>query len=102
MHKISRKLREQLYYRDGRCRVCGRFLTLETMHPHHIRTVGAGGEDTLENLIALCGPHHDAVHRGSVTLDKTYELNQDVLRGLIGLEENETAREIMSRYADIG
>jgi len=93
-----------LLYRDGRCLVCGRLLTLRAMHAHHIQSVGSGGEDCLENLIALCAPHHDAAHRGSVILDgKRYLLTPGVLRALIGgeadEEEREIARELRRRYA---
>ena len=30
---------------------------------HHVRTRGAGGGDTWDNLMALCRPHHQLWHR---------------------------------------
>ena len=30
--------------------------------PHHVRSRGAGGGDTLENLYALCREHHQMIH----------------------------------------
>jgi hypothetical protein len=39
---------------------------------HHIRTRGAGGQDTAENLLALCRLHHGYVHAmGDLHLAKT-------------------------------
>lgn len=43
--------------------VCGRPAEGE---PHHIRTRGAGGGDVRENLIQLCGLHHQMVHDGKI------------------------------------
>jgi hypothetical protein len=34
----------------------------ESQPPHHIKTRGAGGEDTPENLLALCVQHHRMIH----------------------------------------
>lgn len=34
---------------------------------HHIRTVGARGDDVLENLMVLCPQHHHDVHLFGLT-----------------------------------
>ncbi len=55
-------LRREVLERDGhRCRVAGcgstRFLAV-----HHVRPRQAGGPNTTENLVALCGSCHRAIH----------------------------------------
>src|SRR5690242_17212154 len=34
---------------------------------HHIASRGAGGDDTLENMICLCRKHHHQAHAGILT-----------------------------------
>jgi len=46
-------------YRDKPCAIC--FVYFQTS-PHHIKTRGAGGDDTEENLICLCGEHHIGIN----------------------------------------
>lgn len=41
------------------CAVCG----LVPCDAHHIRSRGAGGDDTADNLMPLCRDHHQEVHR---------------------------------------
>ncbi len=55
-------LRREVLERDGhRCRVAGcgstRFLAV-----HHVKPRQAGGPNTTENLVALCGSCHRAIH----------------------------------------
>lgn len=33
---------------------------------HHIASRGAGGDDTLENMICLCRKHHNQAHAGRI------------------------------------
>lgn len=40
------------------CAVCSK----RPVDPHHIKTKGAGGKDTLENLLSLCRMHHRQIH----------------------------------------
>lgn len=48
----------------------------------HIRSRGAGGGDTLDNVIALCRPHHREWHRISpVGMAKKYESIRKLLGG---------------------
>lgn len=45
--------------REKPCAVCA----TSPSDPHHIRTRGAGGGDSAENLIALCRMHHTEIHQ---------------------------------------
>ena len=38
-------------------------LPIAVSHPHHVVTRGAGGGDTVDNLISLCVKHHSEIHR---------------------------------------
>lgn len=55
----KRKARE----RDGKtCRISGCGST-KLVHAHHWIPRAAGGKDTLENLVTLCGKHHASIER---------------------------------------
>lgn len=42
-------------------------------HPHHLRSRGAGGDDTPENVMPLCHVHHREVHaKGLNRFAETY------------------------------
>ena len=47
-------------YRGLPCEVCG---IEEGTVAHHIKTVGAGGDDVPENLMCLCAKHHTEIHK---------------------------------------
>lgn len=47
-------------YHDKSCVICGSTIGVVG---HHLKTRGAGGDDVAENLIAVCGKHHDEIHR---------------------------------------
>ncbi len=52
------------------CAVCG---CIGPNDPHHIRSRGAGGGDTPENLISLCRSHHNEIHQtGDTTFTCKY------------------------------
>lgn len=54
-------LRNQVLKRDGwRCQRCG---TSNDLHVHHVKSRSSFGDDTLENLIALCAKCHETLHR---------------------------------------
>lgn len=56
--------------------------------PEHIKTVGSGGGDNLENLMPLCREHHTEAHTiGKKTFYKKYSLAIDVHRKLNYLPE---------------
>jgi hypothetical protein len=107
---LKDEIRRAVYERDGRCLVCGKFVTYESMHPHHIQTRGSGGGDTEDNLICLCGRCHDRVHYSYLTLDgEEYEVTSGVLRALLLLvhgidagpetQEIATAEKLLARYS---
>jgi 5-methylcytosine-specific restriction protein A len=56
---------------EGDCQLCGKpapFMNrngLPYLEIHHIIHVSSGGEDTLENTIALCPNCHSMCHHGS-------------------------------------
>jgi hypothetical protein len=41
------------------CEVCH---TADSEPPHHLKTRGAGGDDSYENLLALCAQDHRRIH----------------------------------------
>ena len=48
---------------------------------HHVTTRGAGGHDTLQNLMPLCRYHHQKVHSiGLISFAKRYEAVNDWLK----------------------
>jgi len=60
---------KEIFERDGyQCQNCHKMLTKETLAPHHIKSVGAGGGDEPDNLISLCAVCHEGVHRGNIRL----------------------------------
>ena len=67
---VSPAIRRQVMFRDGhRCVVPGcqndRFVDV-----HHIVPRSEGGGHDADNLAVLCGSHHDAVHRGTLIVDR--------------------------------
>jgi 5-methylcytosine-specific restriction endonuclease McrA len=58
-----RELRKEILRRDGwKCQECGSMKSLEV---HHQRFRSQSGEDTEENLIALCAECHSRAHRAA-------------------------------------
>lgn len=54
---------------DGRCEYCGKegFLTTagrKYLEAHHIIALADAGQDTVDNVIALCAEHHREAHFG--------------------------------------
>lgn len=75
---IEQIARVAIYNRDGgRCRVCGMKLFLSSrdpfkvMHKHHVKYRSAGGEDTMENQIAICPKCHQQEHWHTLSLTGT-------------------------------
>jgi len=72
--KLSKKewtaLRDTMWVESGgRCEQCHRWLPLEGglfdgPHLHHIKSRGAGGDDTRNNLKLLCLNCHQTEHSG--------------------------------------
>jgi 5-methylcytosine-specific restriction endonuclease McrA len=64
----NRKLRDSFHTRS--CCICDSTIGVVG---HHLVSVGAGGDDTEFNMIALCGFHHAEAHsQGSETFKKKY------------------------------
>lgn len=57
--------------RKSYCERCGRVANIE---PHHIFTVGSGGQDNRENLLQLCSACHISVHMGGIARDELLEI----------------------------
>lgn len=56
------------------CCACGK---RGEIHAHHIKTRGAGGGDTFDNLLPLCLKHHNEIHKiGSQAMrDKYWQMD---------------------------
>lgn len=53
-------VKKAVFARDGRqCRACG---ARKDVDAHHIRFRSAGGEDSPENVAAICRSCHDDIH----------------------------------------
>jgi RuvA, C-terminal domain len=66
---IPPALRRALLHRDQhRCRVpgCRNAIFLDV---HHVQLRSAGGPNTAENLLTVCGVRHRALHRGQLRVD---------------------------------
>lgn len=65
----NKKLLKEM--QDSPCAVCGQ----SPSDPHHIRSKGAWGSDTKDNLIPLCRIHHTEIHAiGKKTFATKYKL----------------------------
>jgi 5-methylcytosine-specific restriction endonuclease McrA len=61
----------------GRCLNCG--IAPEDpqiLDPHHVKTRGSGGEDSLDNIAPLCHPCHRKAHNGRLVTQ-----DGEILRG---------------------
>jgi 5-methylcytosine-specific restriction endonuclease McrA len=60
---------KEVFLRDRyQCQICKNTFLLNFLCPHHIKSIGAGGGDDLENLITLCKKCHIDLHNGNVKL----------------------------------
>lgn len=64
--EVGVRIHHAAWVRDGRCLVCGKHLTEDECHTHHIQSRGAGGKNELINVITLCPICHTQVHNGTV------------------------------------
>lgn len=67
---------ERVRKRDGVC-LAGLILKdgcVSGFDVHHIVHRGAGGGDTLDNMICLCRKHHNAAHSGALSIQKLREI----------------------------
>lgn len=56
---------------SGKCEKCGSEFGLEV---HHIKSRGAWGSDTEDNLVCLCYVCHRKVHDGNISRDELREI----------------------------
>ena len=71
------KLVESLFQRDHyRCKYCKHIFPANELCPMHIKSVGASGDDTLENMETGCKPCHTREHAGNFIKKpmKTYKI----------------------------
>lgn len=70
--QVDKHCRKQGYSKQYRefwqanmhCQVClDADVLLAAAAPHHIRSRGAGGDDSAENLLPLCTSHHTEIHQ---------------------------------------
>lgn len=58
-------------------------------HPHHLKTVGSGGDDVAENVVPLCQKHHIEIHASGISaMARKYPLFASWLDGA-GWSEDE-------------
>lgn len=66
---IDKKLIED---KKHNCEYCGKRNCWT--NKHHVKSKGASGNDTIENLIELCGDCHRKVHDGMIKKQKLLEI----------------------------
>jgi ribosome-binding protein aMBF1 (putative translation factor) len=66
---VDRKAIEKA--RKPYCELCGRRAYGK---PHHIKTVGSGGDDVPENMIQLCTDDHTKAHTGQISKETLREI----------------------------
>ena len=60
-----KRLVKSVFERDGyRCKDCKRVFKFEYLAPCHIKSVGAGGDDTVDNIKTKCLECHGKEHMG--------------------------------------
>jgi hypothetical protein len=69
---MSKSLRQEVYDRSqGLCDRHGLALSEDAWHAHHRKLRTRGGQDSMENLVALCPPCHDLVHANPLYAEET-------------------------------
>jgi len=64
-----KKLTQEVFERDRyRCRNCHHLFPKNMLAPHHIKSVGSGGDDTGDNLITVCSFCHFKIHSGEIKI----------------------------------
>ena len=63
-----KKLVKEVFERDGyHCQKCKNIFPHNMLAPSHIKSVGAGGDDTAENLEACCQFCHHELHKANIS-----------------------------------
>ena len=61
-----RQLHRQVLERDRwRCQACG---SMQHLQVHHLKLRSQSGSDVEQNLITLCAPCHEQIHRNAQSL----------------------------------
>ena len=74
----NRKLLDS--YREKRCLIdqgC-----MGVVCAHHITSVGAGGGDSVDNLLPVCAKHHNEIHMSQIKFMEKYPIYIRFLRAL--------------------
>ena len=61
--KLVHEIWESQYRRCGECQ---KYLQPEDAHPHHRKSKGSGGDDSMENIEILCWKCHYEKHTGNL------------------------------------
>jgi len=71
----NKKLLKEIREKEN-CLICG----APNPDPHHLISKGAGGDDSLSNLVPLCPIHHYEIHLiGKLSFAKKHESFQNWL-----------------------
>ena len=70
-HPYKRNRKAIASMRRRYCERCGRETDIE---PHHIFTIGSGGQDNRENLLQLCSECHISVHMGGIAREELLKI----------------------------
>jgi hypothetical protein len=62
---VSTALRRALVLRDRGCAFPGCVITARWSDAHHVQHWADGGSTCLDNLVLLCGNHHDLIHHSA-------------------------------------
>ncbi len=90
---VNRSLIKALLRHVRRCEWCGVVAdrTPWPLDPHHIKSRGAGGGDTLDNLVVLCRPCHDQA--------QTYKIHRAALIAITGSRQRDPFWQAIARQA---
>lgn len=69
---MLKKVKDQA---KGFCEYCGRYD--KSLHAHHLKSAGSGGNDTPNNLIALCFTCHHMAHNVEIAKDKLKKIVEE-------------------------
>ena len=73
--KKYRELREAVHkIAGGYCEICQcTYAPIESGNVHHVKSVGAGGNDSTDNCIWLCYACHHNIHNGVISRSRAVE-----------------------------
>ena len=61
----------EVWERDNHtCQGCAKYLQRNEIAAHHVKTVGSGGDDVLDNLTSLCKSCHLKIDSGELIIKK--------------------------------